>query len=203
MQPDQIAETYNKIAEHWDSPDFNYDNGIRQHERALTFAPQAGAALDVGCGASGRIIGLLLAKGYDVEGVDISVEMLRRARRRHPGVVFHEANVCVWELPQKYAFISAWDSIWHVPLAQQLPLIKKICNHLVPGGVLIFTTGGVEQADEITPDCFGQPLYHAAPGIPSLVQALGEAGCRCVHLEYDQYPENHVYLVAQRLESAP
>jgi hypothetical protein len=27
---------------------------------------------------------------------------------------------------------------------------------------------------------------------------LSEAGCICRHLEYDQYPESHLYLIAQK-----
>jgi RimJ/RimL family protein N-acetyltransferase len=44
-------------------------------------------------------------------------------------------------------------------------------------------------------------MYHATLGIPKTLHVLADAGCVCRHLEYDQYPENHVYLIAQRPES--
>ena len=198
MTPQQIAASYDAIADHWDGPDFNRANGIPQHERALRFLDCGSTALDVGCGASGRLIDLLLARGFVVEGLDLSAEMLRRARRRHPDLVFHHADICTWPLPRAYDFISAWDSIWHVPQAQQLPVLRKLLAGLAPGGVLIFTSGGVEVAGEVTNPCLGQPLYHAAPGVPALLQTIAEMGCHCRHLEYDQYPEKHVYLIAQR-----
>lgn len=198
MTPQQIAASYDAIADHWDGADFNRANGIAQHERALRFLGRTGAALDVGCGASGRLMDLLLANGFTVEGLDLSTEMLRRARRRHPDLVFHQADICTWALPHAYDFISAWDSIWHVPQARQLPVLRKLLAGLTPGGVLIFTSGGVETAEEVTNPCLGQPLYHAAPGVPALLRTIEEAGCRCRHLEYDQYPEKHVYLIAQR-----
>lgn len=199
MTPGQIAAVYDEIGQHWDSPDFNRAYGMAQHERALHFASKTGTALDVGCGSSGRIIGLLLERGFDVEGLDLSREMLKRARRHHPRVRFHLADICDWVLPRRYDFISAWDSIWHVTLARQPEVLRKICGGLAPGGVFIFTTGGVEQPEESANPCFGRPLYHAAPGIPAVLRVLEESGCVCRHLEYDQRPENHVCVIAQKI----
>lgn len=199
MNPQQVAASYDRLAAHWDGPEFNRDNGIAQHERALRFASAPGHALDVGCGSSGRIIELLRTRGYVAEGVDLSAGMLERARRRHPEVVFHHADIVEWELSASYDFISAWDSIWHVPLARQRAVIAKLCAGLKPGGVFIFTTGGVEQPDERRNPCMEEPMYHAAPGIPEILRMLAESGCACRHLEYDQYPGPHVFIIAQRI----
>ncbi|MBI4292968.1 MAG: class I SAM-dependent methyltransferase [Betaproteobacteria bacterium] len=198
MTPEQTATAYAQIAQHWDCPEFNSSYGINQHERALQFVSEFGSALDIGCGSSGRIINLLQSHGFTVEGLDLSQEMLTRAQRHHPHVRFHMANICSWNFPKNYDFISAWDSIWHIPLHQQLGVLCKICAGLTHGGVLIFTTGGVENPEEVTNPCFGQPLYHAAPGIPAILRTLAESNCSCRHLEYDQYPEKHVYVIAQR-----
>ena len=165
----------------------------------MQFASKGGRALDIGCGGSGRVIDALLRRGFEVEGLDISAEMLRRARGHHPQVRFHRADICTWQFPGRYDFISAWDSIWHVPLARQLEVLRKIADGLNPSGVLIFTTGGIDHVGEVTNPCFGQPLYHAAPGIPAVLRALGDCGCACRHLEYDQLPETHVYVIAQRM----
>ncbi len=199
MTPKQTAETYNQIAQYWDCPEFDKNNGIAQHKRALQFVSGIGCALDIGCGSSGRIIDFLLNHGFDTEGLDFSTEMLKLARQHHPEVTFHQADICLWSFPRQYDFISAWDSIWHVPLLQQTAVLSKICSGLKRGGVVIFTTGGVDQADEVTNHCFGQPLYHAAPGISALLNTLEQASCVCRHLEYDQYPEKHLYLIAQRI----
>ena len=200
MTPEQTAAAYDRIAEHWDCGGLD-EYGIAQHERALRFVSRVGHALDIGCGSSGRIISLLLSRGFDVEGLDISQEMLRRARRHHPQVRFHCADICSWDFSRRYDFVSAWDSIWHVPLQRQIDVLRKICRGLASGGVFIFTTGGVEEPGEITNPCFGEPLYHAAPGIPAVLRTLEACGCACRHLEYDQYPENHVYVIAQRTAS--
>lgn len=201
MEPISNAEVYDRLAEHWASENFNQLNGVAQHERALGFAPDTGAALDIGCGANGRLIDLMRKRGYEPEGLDHSAKMLEFARRRHPEVTFHHAAIQDWDFPREYAFISAWDSLWHVPLAEQLGVLTKICHGLAPGGVLIFTSGGLDAPGEVTNPCHGQPLYHATPGIPALLGAIEAAGCVCRHLEYDQLPEKHLYLIVQRGDS--
>lgn len=124
--------------------------------------------------------------------------MIALARAKHPSVVFHHADICTHEFRATYDFISAWDSIWHVPLPLQRPTLEKLGRALNPGGVLIFTSGGLDAADEVTNPCLGQPLYHATPGIPELLRTLDEMGCICRHLEYDQFPEKHLYIIAQK-----
>lgn len=108
MDPLEVAASYDRIADRWASPRFDRSNGIRPHERALVWATRTGAALDVGCGSSGRLIDLLSARGFRVEGVDLSAEMLRLARVRHPQVPFFHADICSWSLPRPYDFISGW-----------------------------------------------------------------------------------------------
>lgn len=198
MKPEDVAESYDRLAERWASPTFNRENGISQHQRALRFVRPAGLALDVGCGSSGRLIDLLCDHGYEVEGLDLSRQMLRFAQLRHPRVHFYAADICSWEAPKCYDFISAWDSIWHVPLHDQRRVIEKLCSALKPGGVLIFTAGGLYTPGDRVDDAMGVPMYHATLGIPAILAVLQECGCMLKHFEYDQFPELHVYFIAQR-----
>lgn len=82
MEPSKQADNYDKIADHWASENFNRDNGIEQHKRALQILEKKDKAIDVGCGSSGRIIALLLNDGFDVEGIDLSIEMLSLAQKK-------------------------------------------------------------------------------------------------------------------------
>lgn len=198
MNPIKIAAGYDQLAERWASDSFPKGNGIAQHERAVAFVNQKRRALDVGCGSSGRFIDLLLSNGFNVEGVDISQKMLSLAKAKHQAVVFHHADICDWVMPGKYDFISAWDSIWHVPLAQQKHVMAKLIDALEPGGVFIFTTGGLDKPDEKTDSFMGPEMYYSTLGIPEVLLLVNEMGCICRHLEYDQYPELHVYLIVQK-----
>lgn len=200
MTPQQTAEGYDKLAFYWNSEEFNRANGIAQHQRAIRFASRKGNAIDIGCGSSGRIIDLMITEGFETEGLDISPEMLRMARQRHPEIIFHLADICDWVFPKKYDFISAWDSIWHAPLDAHEAILAKLCDGLNPGGILIFTSGGVDRPGEVTNPFLGQPLYHAALGISRLLEIVSRQDCICRHLEYDQYPELHLYLIIQKAE---
>ncbi len=80
----------------------------------------------------------------------------------------------------------------------QEAVLAKLCRGLTDGGVLIFTSGGVDAPGEVCNPFHGQPLYHAAPGIPRLLEVVAGHSCVCRHLEYDQHPEMHLYLIVQK-----
>jgi len=201
MKPLKQADNYDKIASHWASDNFNCDNGVEQHKRALQFVKTREVAIDIGCGSSGRIIDILLNDGFVVEGLDLSGEMLKIAKQRHPDVKFHHVDICAWEFPKKYDFISAWDSVWHAPLKEQAQILKKLCNALAPNGVLIYTSGAVDEPGDGSNEFLGQILYHAAIGVPAILDIVNECHCVCRHLENDDWPNRHLYLVIQNINA--
>lgn len=198
MHPEDIGRSYDAIAHRWQEPDLQ-SNGIPQFERAIRFTKARGFALDVGCGSSGRFIVRLLQHGFCVEGIDVSARMIELARQSQPQVSFHRADISTWPLPRKYDFILAWDSVWHLPLEAQEPVLRKLCEGLTQGGVLAFTTGGVDEPGEQSDSCMGPPVSYSVLGIPKTLELLVRCGCVCRHLEYDQHPELHVYIIAQKI----
>ncbi len=42
-------------------------------------------------------------------------------------------------------------------------------------------------------------IYYSTLGVNGFVRLLMKLGCVCIHLEYDQYPEIHSYLIAQKV----
>lgn len=196
MTPSEIAKSYDQLADQWNSDGFPRHNGIEQHKRAVAFLKERCHALDIGCGSSGRFIDLLISCGFDVAGLDISRRMIELARQRHPNVTFHHADICEWEFPRKYDLISAWDSIWHLPLKHQEPVLTKILHGLNSGGVFIFTTGGLDAPTEKVDSAM---IYYSVLGIPNTLKLMSETGCICRHLEYDQYPELHLYVITRKV----
>ncbi len=199
MSPADIGRSYDQIAHQWLEPHLQH-NGVAAFQRALQFvdAGQPLSALDVGCGCNSRFADLLHGRGFQVEGVDVSAEMISLARKKSPEGVFHLADICTWTLPRQYDFISAWDSTWHLPLKEQAPVLEKLCAGLAPGGVLIFTTGGLDAAGEKHDASMGVPVFYSVLGIPEMLRLLHAFGCVCRHLEYDQWPEKHLYVIAQK-----
>jgi SAM-dependent methyltransferase len=199
MTPAEIARSYDSIADRWLEPNLA-TNGIRQHEHALKFRSGGGLALDVGCGCSPRFRHLLEQHGYAVEGLDLSPRMIELAKQDSPRAVFHQVDICKWTVPRRYDFITAWDSVWHVPLDQSELVLRKLCGALTTNGILIWTSGGLDHPEEKWDSAMGPPVYYSVLGIPATLRTIEQSGCVCRHLEYDQLPEKHVYWIAQKAD---
>lgn len=200
MQHSVIASAYDLLAEQWLDERFSKTDGIRQHKHALRFleAGASGWALNVGCGCNTRFNALLREHGLRIEGIDISERMVSLARAADPDVCLHHADVCAWQPHRTYRFITAWDSIWHVRLEQQRPLMLKLCRALEVGGVFLFSAGGLDTPSEHTDSTMGPEVYYSTLGIPTLLDTINDANCVCRRLEFDQHPENHLCVVVQR-----
>ena len=93
--------------------------------------------LDVACGT-----GLHLKhwrQDYEVEGVDISDEMLAVARDRLPNVPLHVADMADFDLGTRFDAITClFSSIGHMLSEDRLrQAIATMAGHLEPGGVLV------------------------------------------------------------------
>ena len=198
MKPEETGSHYDRLALYWQKQHLNSTYGVSALERAIKFTENKSTALDIGCGSSGRFIDVLIKNGFTPTGVDISTEMISLARQRHPDVSFYAADICTWQLPQKYDLISAWDSTFHLPLAEQKPVLKKMCDSLNPRGVLLFTCGGTIGPEEISGGFEGETFDYSTLGVNEFLRLINEFDCTCRHVEYDQLPENHVHIIAQK-----
>ncbi|PSW16114.1 class I SAM-dependent methyltransferase [Photobacterium rosenbergii] len=201
MKPEQIGKAYDQITHLWQSDDFNRENGIEAHRRALSFVKTKGKALDIGCGCTGRFFDLMLSEGFGPDGIagmDMSDRMLALARQRHPDVELFKSDICTYQFSQQFDFITAWDSIWHIPLSEQRNVLTKIVNSLNKGGVFIFSFGGTAEEGEHTDNFMGPEVYYSSLGTNGFLSLFIELGCVIRHLEFDQYPELHTYLIVEK-----
>jgi 2-polyprenyl-3-methyl-5-hydroxy-6-metoxy-1,4-benzoquinol methylase len=198
MNPEDTATRYDRLAQWWQTRHQNSSYGIAQLERAIRFVEKKDLAIDIGCGSSGRFIKVLCEYGFEVEGLDISTEMIALAKQHYPDLTFYQEDVCKWNPTKHYDLIIAWDSTFHLPLAMQEPVMKKLCNALNPDGILMFTCGGGSRQSKVSGSFQGQNFEYSTLGVDAFLKILRENHCTCVHLEYDQYPENHVYIVVKK-----
>lgn len=97
---------------------------------AGTIAPVA----DLGCGP-GRVAASLARHGLEVVGVDVSREMLTRARSAHPAISFEQGRLDA--LPLATASLAGavcWYSVIHTPPAALDPVFAELARVVVPGG---------------------------------------------------------------------
>ncbi len=198
MNPNATATQYDKIAQWWQIEHQDSLYGIAQLERAIKFTSGRHSAIDIGCESSGRFINVFTKYGFQAEGLDISTEMIDLAKSLHPEITFYNEDICYWIPAKLYSFISAWDSTFHLPLNMQEPVMKKLCDALEPNGVLLFTCGGGHTKSEISGSFQDLDFDYSTLGVDAFLQILTQHHCTCRHLEYDQYPENHVYIIAQK-----
>lgn len=203
MKPKQTGLAYDNIAAWWDVKHRGSGYGVEQLKRAISWVKHQGKAMDVGCGSSGRFVSILLDHGFQVEGIDVSEEMITRARDHHPECKFEVIDVATWKPDSEYDLISAWDSTFHLPLDLQEPALRTMCGAVAAGGVLIFTCGGSlsgsGQPEEISGSFQGEDLEYSSLGVARYLCLLADYGLTVRHVEYDQGPtEPHVYIIAQK-----
>ncbi|WP_339790566.1 class I SAM-dependent methyltransferase [uncultured Imperialibacter sp.] len=196
MDPKVLGTKYDKIAQWWHEGHLASNYGLDQIKRAISYCANKGNALDVGCGSGGRITKELLASGFSITGLDVSAQMIEIGRANHPEVNFINDDICKWQSPAKFDFIVAWDSIFHLPFKSQVPVVSKLCGMLNNDGILIYSFGNDygEHENQWRDDTF----YYSTIGITENLRVISESSCRCMHLELDQYPQKHVYVIAQR-----
>lgn len=96
-----------------------------------------GRVLDAGCGP-GRMTRYLADRGVDMFGVDLSPEMVRIARDRHPDLAFAEGSIDALDVaPDSVAGVLAWYSIIHTPPADLPTVVGEFLRVLEPGGWLL------------------------------------------------------------------
>lgn len=191
------GELYDKIANWWDEFHIDSEYGIRQLELALQFVKHKNSALDIGCGSGGRMIDRLIHNGFEVTGIDTSPKMIELAQKKHPESKFLNENIITWETDKRFDFILAWDSLFHLPLNEQKNVLSKIYGMLNPEGIFIYTMG--DAIGEHYSDWHDEKFYYSSIGINENLKILVESNCECKHLEMDQFPEKHVFIVAQKL----
>lgn len=99
--------------------------------------PGARTLLDVACGTGEDL--LELRRWYEVEGVDISAEMLEVARQKLPGVQLHRADMRALELGRAFDAVTClFSSIGYVTDADDLrSTFHRLAAHVARPGVLI------------------------------------------------------------------
>ena len=195
MDPTKLGEKYDKIANWWHQQHRSGAYGLEALKKAIKFHSGIKTALDVGCGAGGKLVDELVEKGSSIHGIDVSEKMIQIARENHPNEVFEVQDICSWDIKAKYDFIYAWDSIFHIPLEEHKSVVKKLSKALNPGGILLYTFGNAQ--GEHTATWMDDTFYYSSIGINENIKLLMESHLSILHLELDQYPEKHAVIIGK------
>ena len=98
-----------------------------------------GLVCDMGCGP-GQVARYLHERGAQVCGIDLSSEMVARARRLNPGIDFQQGDMLGLDVKDEtWAGIAAFYSIIHIPRGDVVRALRELRRGLRPGGRLLLT----------------------------------------------------------------
>jgi cyclopropane fatty-acyl-phospholipid synthase-like methyltransferase len=155
-----VAAGYDAMIDTWEDWKDRITNDPRGEwcEEILERLPRGAHVVELGCGG-GTTETRALAERFDVTGVDLSAEQLRRARRRVPGAHFVEADFTALELdPASVDAVVSFYAFNHVPRELLAGLFARIHGWLVAGG-LFLTALGATDTPGWTGDFLGAPSY--------------------------------------------
>lgn len=135
-----MTATYSSAARYYDKlyGSKDYTGEVERLVELAGLKPADGSLsiLDVACG-TGRHIEHLRGR-FAAEGLDICPELLEEARRRNPGIIFHEGDMTSFDLGKRFdAVICLFSAIGYAGSIEGLrTAIRRMAAHLAPGGVL-------------------------------------------------------------------
>jgi SAM-dependent methyltransferase len=109
----------------------------RRDIRPLLPTPFSGHVIDIGCG-QGELVRLLLAGGYDAEGVDVSPEQVALAHAAGlDRVRLGDFRHVLMEHRSRLAAVTATDMLEHLAKDEVLATFDLVFGALAPGGVFV------------------------------------------------------------------
>ena len=148
----------------------------REWEEELVSRLHDGArVLELGCGA-GVPDTQRLAVRFQVTGVDVSGEQVRRARTTVPQAEFIEADFTALELePEAFDAVVSFYAFNHVPRELLAPTFARIHRWLAPRGLLM-TALGTSDTEAWTGDWLGAPMFFSSFPPETNTRLVREAG---------------------------
>lgn len=147
---------YNDFAEVYDRlQDADYERFVNFYERIFEkngLKPEL--VLDLACG-TGNITLPMAKRGYDMIGLDMSVEMLNIARDKafeaEKEILFLCQDMCEMELFGTVdAIVCALDGVNYITDYEDLKrLFRLVQNYLNPGGVFIFDINSIHKLKNV------------------------------------------------------
>lgn len=127
------------------------------HTLLKTYGVEEGLVLELGCG-TGSMTELLAGLGYDMIGVDNSVEMLEIAMEKREqsdhDILYLMQDMREFELYGTVrAVVSVCDSMNYITEEEELlTVFRLVNNYLDPGGVFIFDLNTVYKYEQLLGD---------------------------------------------------
>ena len=181
MTDEPLVWHYGLMAECW----AEFSNEAREAPFFLQEIAHFGQpVLDVACGA-GRVLLPILRQGIDIDGVDISADMLAQCRRKAASEGFspnlYQQPMHAFDLPRKYKSIYLCDSFGLAGSREKdLETLQRCCAYLEENGALLVNI----QAEYTSPENWEWWLSAKRKTLP---EAWPEEGRRRIAADGSEY----------------
>ena len=173
---------------------------VRERERQFSFRSQKRLVIDLLAGAKGRLLEVgcgpavmtpeLVSMGFEVLGIDVSKEMLRRARQRMAGHPLDKrCQFAFGDIERLKLAAGSFDAVLCMGVLEYLPrygaALTEINRVLAPGGIAVLTVPNRASAYHLT-----RSAWLAARSLGRRLRGrshrLGVAHNRCVPWKLDR-----------------
>lgn len=129
------VDTYNKIAQEYDKEFGNDYSDTPYIDKFLNYL-EGKTVLDIGCGV-GNLTKYIMDRGFYIEGIDLSKEMLNIAKEKYSDIKFYEMNMKEITLSKKYDGIMLAYSLFHLTKKEVIEVLPKYYNLLNNNGKIL------------------------------------------------------------------
>lgn len=210
MKLEEIKESYNRVATKYTETFFNEldHKPLDRHllEEFATKVRCASKICDLGCGP-GHISRFLKDRGANVFGIDLSEEMLNRARNKNSDIEYKIGNMMDLELLDgSLGGVVSFYSIVHFSINEVEGVFKEVWRVLENDGLLFlaFHSGAqVLHVDALFDEKVN--LDYIFFELDEIVDGLKKAGFRIIEAitrwpyEDYEYPSKRGYIICQKV----
>ncbi len=158
-----VAAGYDAMIDTWDEWVTKIENDPRHDwcEELVTRLPPGARVVELGCGG-GTAETKRLAREFQLVGVDLSTEQVRRVRTRVPEGEFLRADITDVDFePRSLGGVAAFYSFNHVPRELLGDLFSRIHSWLAEGGLLLAALG-TGDTEGWTGEWLGATMYFSS-----------------------------------------
>lgn len=201
------VSTYNKVADKYAQKYFDDLTDTPYINKFLALLPKSAKVLDIGCGP-GTFTKYLLGKGFDVEGIDLSSEMLRLARENVPQAKFAEIDMRKLTYPdESFDGLLVAYSLIHIP-SEEIPAALKGFYRILKLGGVVLIVAQKGKPDKIVDEPLkeGEKIFINFFTKERLTKFLTEAGFKVEYQEEtaandpDSLSDSVIYTIARKFK---
>lgn len=199
---DIVKTGYNQIADRYLSERTTDSADVRLLADFTELLSPDAKVLDAGCGA-GIPITRMLAKRFDVIGVDFSAAQIELARQHVPNAKFFCEDLTDLHFPEDFFDgICSYYAIIHIPREEHRALLEKFHRILNTGGVALLCLGAKHLIDDVDENFLGTRMYWSHYDSATYLKMLKDVGFSIIwsKLINDETCEGagHLFVLAQK-----